>query len=132
GWEKDGGGEKGNVGGGPRLKKKKWMASEEPAHLRAVFLVQHRQGDIGESRAGFEQWLFFQAEYGIRFWSVTGVQTCALPISIHQLRGPLLRISQQKLEWIRAGLAGRALSVLPEHESGRGDRYRSHPHAEER
>src|SRR5262249_59660122 len=24
--------------------------------------------------------LFFQAEDGIRFWSVTGVQTCALPI----------------------------------------------------
>src|SRR3989339_344193 len=24
---------------------------------------------------------FFQAEDGIRFWSVTGVQTCALPIS---------------------------------------------------
>ena len=23
---------------------------------------------------------FFQAEDGIRFWSVTGVQTCALPI----------------------------------------------------
>src|SRR5258706_1781379 len=26
--------------------------------------------------------LFFQAEDGIRDWSVTGVQTCALPISI--------------------------------------------------
>src|SRR5262249_57281488 len=25
--------------------------------------------------------LFFQAEDGIRYWSVTGVQTCALPIS---------------------------------------------------
>src|SRR5437016_11967115 len=25
---------------------------------------------------------FFQAEDGIRIWSVTGVQTCALPISI--------------------------------------------------
>src|SRR5262249_57867758 len=24
---------------------------------------------------------FFQAEDGIRYWSVTGVQTCALPIS---------------------------------------------------
>src|SRR2546430_12469904 len=24
--------------------------------------------------------LFFQAEDGIRFWTVTGVQTCALPI----------------------------------------------------
>src|SRR5438093_5520212 len=27
---------------------------------------------------------FFQAEDGIRDWSVTGVQTCALPISIRQ------------------------------------------------
>src|SRR5258706_15965515 len=26
---------------------------------------------------------FFQAEDGIRDWSVTGVQTCALPISFH-------------------------------------------------
>src|SRR5258706_8896064 len=26
---------------------------------------------------------FFQAEDGIRDWSVTGVQTCALPISVH-------------------------------------------------
>src|SRR5438046_10730898 len=30
---------------------------------------------------------FFQAEEGIRYWSVTGVQTCALPIS--RLRGSL-------------------------------------------
>src|SRR5256885_12621411 len=28
----------------------------------------------------------FQAEYGIRCYKVTGVQTCALPISIHRLR----------------------------------------------
>src|SRR5258706_5630527 len=28
---------------------------------------------------------FFQAEDGIRDWSVTGVQTCALPISTDQL-----------------------------------------------
>ena len=27
---------------------------------------------------------FFQAEDGIRDWSVTGVQTCALPISLPQ------------------------------------------------
>src|SRR5438093_10585568 len=36
---------------------------------------------------GTTRWeaLFFQAEDGIRAWSVTGVQTCALPISA----GPL-------------------------------------------
>src|ERR1019366_1034530 len=28
---------------------------------------------------------FFQAEAGIRDWSVTGVQTCALPICMHEL-----------------------------------------------
>src|SRR5438093_13699533 len=30
---------------------------------------------------------FFQAEDGIRDWSVTGVQTCALPISAHLVIG---------------------------------------------
>src|SRR5258706_8677859 len=28
---------------------------------------------------------FFQAEDGIRYWSVTGVQTCALPISLPRI-----------------------------------------------
>ena len=28
------------------------------------------------------KFFFFQAEDGIRDWSVTGVQTCALPISV--------------------------------------------------
>src|SRR2546430_3608544 len=32
---------------------------------------------------------FFQAEDGIRDLTVTGVQTCALPISFAQPRGPL-------------------------------------------
>src|SRR5262249_58965442 len=31
---------------------------------------------------------FFQAEDGIRDWSVTGVQTCALPISVRPDPGP--------------------------------------------
>src|SRR5262249_56498247 len=30
---------------------------------------------------------FFQAEDGIRDWSVTGVQTCALPISVEEFYG---------------------------------------------
>ena len=34
-------------------------------------------GDVWE-----EVFFFFQAEDGIRDWSVTGVQTCALPILI--------------------------------------------------
>src|SRR5262249_59152095 len=41
---------------------------------------------------GSKAWLvsgffFFQAEDGIRDWSVTGVQTCALPISELRARG---------------------------------------------
>src|SRR5437016_4515492 len=34
---------------------------------------------------------FFQAEDGIRYWSVTGVQTCALPICVFGLRSALER-----------------------------------------
>src|SRR5437016_6845874 len=34
---------------------------------------------------------FFQAEDGIRDWSVTGVQTCALPISIEQHQACFVR-----------------------------------------
>src|SRR5262249_57106308 len=39
---------------------------------------------------------FFQAEDGIRDWSVTGVQTCALPISNRRLWGapPRRRLGQ--------------------------------------
>src|SRR5262249_59770827 len=33
-----------------------------------------------------DSFFFFQAEDGIRYWSVTGVQTCALPIYQHLLR----------------------------------------------
>src|SRR3989339_1523526 len=37
---------------------------------------------------GAELFYFFQAEDGIRDWSVTGVQTCALPISVHRQNNP--------------------------------------------
>ena len=41
---------------------------------------------FGDCVVGCSKWVeclffFFQAEDGIRDWSVTGVQTCALPIS---------------------------------------------------
>src|SRR5215213_3882170 len=36
-------------------------------------------------KAVFFFFFFFQAEDGIRDWSVTGVQTCALPICLSQL-----------------------------------------------
>src|SRR5262249_60014268 len=45
------------------------------------------------------RWLsfFFQAEDGIRDWSVTGVQTCALPIfePLVQLASPVITPSNQ-------------------------------------
>src|SRR5437016_8813172 len=46
----------------------------------------HRAGiksmrDGGRERIPRVCIFFFQAEDGIRYWSVTGVQTCALPIS---------------------------------------------------
>ena len=36
----------------------------------------------------FGFFFFFQAEDGIRDWSVTGVQTCALPICAVEVDGP--------------------------------------------
>src|SRR5438046_10511003 len=47
----------------------------------------------GEIGAHLHPWntppFFFQAEDGIRDWSVTGVQTCALPISAFPRNSPL-------------------------------------------
>src|SRR5256885_13079514 len=43
----------------------------------------------------FLYFFFFQAEDGIRDYKVTGVQTCALPISLRDLKG---RASQQALK----------------------------------
>src|SRR5262249_59485839 len=55
---------------------------------------------------------FFQAEDGIRDWSVTGVQTCALPISDRQER-------QRRRE---RRVADRRLEVLDEVEARAGER----------
>src|SRR5262249_57486784 len=57
---------------------------------------------------------FFQAEDGIRDWSVTGVQTCALPISPAQRVGPAGitphghdgRARQVASAWAGAGTTG--------------------------
>src|SRR5438132_10364414 len=45
-------------------------------------LVAHRSGDMIMSRSVLVVFFFFQAEDGIRDHCVTGVQTCALPISV--------------------------------------------------
>src|SRR3712207_8224133 len=53
--------------------------------------VAHEPGD--REGALSQELFFFQAEDGIRYIGVTGVQTCALPIStgdaVHRDRGPL-------------------------------------------
>src|SRR5699024_11959362 len=55
---------------------------------------------------------FFQAEDGIRGRNVTGVQTCALPISLHKwIRQPDLLAGVAQLGGVLAGLSG-AASVI--------------------
>src|SRR3954466_13166750 len=74
------------LGGGVLFKKKKPVAGE-------VFALDEGSGDVNSAPflRGRDQSLFgavrekvlhfvFQAEDGIRYYRVTGVQTCALPI----------------------------------------------------
>src|SRR5258706_10528010 len=62
---------------------------------------------------------FFQAEDGIRDWSVTGVQTCALPISASGERlvrgGGIADRDEAEAphEGVVAGVPAAAVSVLP-------------------
>src|SRR6266542_5466114 len=69
---------------------------------------------IGES--GICVFFFFQAEDGIRDATVTGVQTCALPISpiaCNQVEYHVLRSRQELLEYARGeGVAITAYSPL--------------------
>src|SRR5262249_56832898 len=50
--------------------------------------------DVGVVAASFVVF-FFQAEDGIRDWSVTGAQTCALPIWCDEQRADQLRAVEQ-------------------------------------
>src|SRR5262249_56969942 len=75
---------------------------------------------------------FFQAEDGIRDWSVTGVQTCALPISGrdavvilgHEFWTRALHADRSVLgRTVRLnGIAFTVIGVMPEHFTGL-DRY---------
>ena len=47
----------------------------------------------GKGRGRVRGVFFFQAEDGIRGWSVTGVQTCALPIL--KVGGPVTKINSE-------------------------------------
>src|SRR5207244_8373182 len=73
---------------------------------------------------------FFQAEDGIRDDLVTGVQTCALPISF---RGRYCRLCRAAGEGPRAFCTGRGLSGTGGREgNSRGLPSRSSPRSEER
>src|SRR5215213_11049556 len=62
---------------------------------------------------------FFQAEDGIRDWSVTGVQTCALPISMARRATP--RFTDGLSGWLRSALPGVVIDA-PDEQRGRRDR----------
>src|SRR6266700_3011551 len=85
-------------GGAVSLKKKQSegdlgiVSNEVVAHIRSLFKhvtgERPAEADAVEGCFIFEAWIveghfffFFQAEDGIRDFHVTGVQTCALPIS---------------------------------------------------
>src|SRR5262249_56177593 len=56
---------------------------------------------------------FFQAEDGIRDWSVTGVQTCALPISPAAARSALLeREVSGEGQWVQTSLLQAQIFML--------------------
>src|SRR5258706_10896298 len=56
-------------------------ASRVPARARRRILTRFWISALISCVGGRRSVFFFQAEDGIRDWSVTGVQTCALPIS---------------------------------------------------
>src|SRR5262249_56514300 len=64
---------------------------------------------------------FFQAEDGIRDWSVTGVQTCALPILAARtaVLGAIVVIDADVRRMARASEACRRLMSIPGVEIGR-------------
>src|SRR5262249_56539005 len=71
-----------------------WRALMRPKWLRRLTRVRRGSRRSLEcscrSSAVFPSFFFFQAEDGIRDWSVTGVHTCALPI-LKRINKTLLR-----------------------------------------
>src|SRR5262249_58972474 len=88
------------------------------------------------------QWcrFFFQAEDGIRDWSVTGVQTCALPICRQPLPAPLdggdyelLPLERHEAaQLLAATLQGAAPAAAEEALEDLLDAVDGHPRSEER
>src|ERR1019366_2429051 len=91
-----GGGKGGISGGRGALKKKQKPDHDSPSRAWALesasrpsrrgepagALKEYATGSMNEADRvrALVDFIFFQAEDGIRDWSVTGVQTCALPI----------------------------------------------------
>src|SRR3989442_3185576 len=67
--------------------------------LSAELLLQSRVLSLGHRRRAALFFFFFQAEDGIRDADVTGVQTCALPISVSILRSPDRQCSLAARVW---------------------------------
>ena len=67
------------------------------------------------SRRDVVYFFFFQAEDGIRDWSVTGVQTCALPIWI--FLEPELATSSRMFEFVYK-MFGEGNAVIPKARMG--------------
>src|SRR5258706_7112975 len=62
-------------------------ASTTCKHRQTLVCQRVSSGCLVKTAISMLKFFFFQAEDGIRDWSVTGVQTCALPISLHGLLG---------------------------------------------
>src|SRR3712207_216614 len=62
------------------------------------------------SRCRLFFFFFFQAEDGIRDIGVTGVQTCALPISVRRLGWRTLKV------WVRSGISDRLSELLAQQD----------------
>src|SRR3712207_8306075 len=71
-------------------------------------------------------YFFFQAEDGIRDIGVTGVQTCALPISVHDVVGDAITLLLAEQDLATEGLGvGKPLHHLLEHLGSADDVARS-------
>src|SRR3989442_2889110 len=66
--------------------------------IRGIRLLPPSQGAVHRPRVAV--FFFFQAEDGIRDADVTGVQTCALPISLPLALRPVLRRADEHFDQI--------------------------------
>src|SRR5256885_7899870 len=95
---------------------------EEAGEWAVGGVVSALDGVVGIS-VGSSVFFFFQAEDGIRDYKVTGVQTCALPISPLERRGDAreeLRRRPEKLARLVVVGLQPAVAAADEHQAARG------------